>query len=132
VITNHKPSTWQDLQTAVAQLLSECGFETATTKNVTTARGQVELDVYAEEDVKGRRYSVACECKYWATRVPQTVIHAFRSVVADIGVNVGYVISMEGFQSGSFRASELTNLRLVTWQEFLRIRGDLVRRLLHT
>jgi hypothetical protein len=107
------------LQNDVAQLLSECGFEVETPKKLATARGDVELDMYAEESVKGRRYSVACECKYWATRVPQTVIHAFRTVVADIGVNAGYVISMEGFQSGSLRASELTNIRLVTWQEFL-------------
>jgi hypothetical protein len=119
VITNRIPSTWRALQRDVAQLLSECGFEAETAKKVSTARGQVELDVYAAETVKGRLHSVACECKHWTKRVPQTVIHAFRTVLADIGVNAGYVISMKGFQPGSRRASALTNLRLVTWQEFL-------------
>src|SRR5207245_1240511 len=31
---------------------------------------------------------------------------------------VGYVISTQGFQTGAFDASELTNLHLVTWEEF--------------
>jgi hypothetical protein len=39
-------------------------------------------------------------------------------VIADIGANVGYLISSKGFQSGSFKVSELTNVKLVTWQQF--------------
>jgi restriction system protein len=58
------------------------------------------------------------ECKHWNSAVPQTVIHSFRTVVAETGANVGYVVSSGGFQSGAFTAAELTNLRLVTWPEF--------------
>jgi hypothetical protein len=39
-------------------------------------------------------------------------------VVQEIGANVGYIVSMEGFQSGAVAAGDLTNLKLVTWQEF--------------
>lgn len=85
---------------------------------MSSARGEIEIDVYAVENVRGRRYSIACECKHWQRPIPQTVVHAFRTVVSEIGANVGYIISMAGFQSGSFRASELTNLQLVTWQQF--------------
>jgi hypothetical protein len=119
MITRTVPSTWQELQTEVARVLSECGFKAETSKTVSTVRGTVELDVYAEETVKGRRYSIACECKYWAARIPQSIVHGFRTVVADIGANIGYIVSKAGFQCGSFEASELTNLRLVTWEEFL-------------
>jgi restriction system protein len=52
-----------------------------------------------------------------SSRTPD-VIHAFRSVVADSGANVGYIISSAGFQSGAFTAADLTNLRLMTWGEF--------------
>jgi restriction system protein len=78
----------------------------------------VEVDVHAEETVKGRRYTILVECKNWETRVPQGVIHSFRTVVADSGANLGYIVSSAGFQSGAFTASELTNVRLVDWQGF--------------
>jgi len=118
MITRSIPDSWQALQTEVGRILSECGFAVEVEKKIGSARGAVELDVYAEETIRGRRYAIACECKYWKSRIPQAVIHGFRTVVQEIGANVGYIISMEGFQSGAVAASELTNLKLVTWQEF--------------
>ena len=76
------------------------------------------VDVYAEESVDGRLYTILCECKHWKAHVPQTVIHAFRTIVADSGGNLGYIVSSGGFQSGAFTAAELSNIRLVTWEEF--------------
>ena len=118
LLTATSPSDWKALQEEVAAILDECGFTVERERVFETVRGSVELDVYAEETVNGRTYSIACECKHWQSRVPQTVIHAFRTVVADLGVNVGYIISSNGFQSGAFSASELTNLKLLTWEKF--------------
>lgn len=118
MITSKEPENWQDLQKQVGRILSECGFSVEIEKVIKTARGQVEIDVYAEEVIKGRKNFIACECKHWQKRVPQTVIHSFRTVLVDIGVNVGYIVSTAGFQSGAFEASELTNVELVTWSQF--------------
>lgn len=118
MITNTVPETWQELQRQTALFLEECGFEVELEKKVQTVRGEVEVDIYAEELVKGRKYRILCECKHWKSRVPQNVIHGFRTVVADIGANVGYVISLNGFQSGAFSAAELSNIELVDWQGF--------------
>jgi restriction system protein len=118
MITSVTPDTWRELQEGVARVLSECGFSVELEKQIESARGRVELDVYAEETVRGRKYVIACECKHWKKRIPQTVVHSFRTVVSEIGANVGYVVSLKGFQSGSVKASELTNLQLVTWREF--------------
>lgn len=118
MITRNAPDSWHALQTEVGRVLSECGFTVEVEKKVQSARGIVELDVYAEETVRGRKYAIACECKYWKSRIPQAVIHGFRTVEQEIGANIGYIISMEGFQSGAAAAGELTNLKLVTWQEF--------------
>lgn len=118
MITRNAPDSWQSLQVEVGRMLSECGFAFEVEKKIQTARGTVELDVYAEETVRGRKYVITCECKYWKSRIPQSVVHGFRTVVQDIGANIGYIISMEGFQSGAVTASDLTNLSLVTWQEF--------------
>lgn len=117
-ITSTLPRDWQDLQNEVGCILKQCGFNVQIEKKVDTARGKVTLDVYAKEIVGGRKHSIACECKYWGTKIPQTVIHSFRTVLSDMGVNAGYIISLNGFQPGALKASEHTNLRLVTWQEF--------------
>jgi restriction system protein len=113
MITVEELPDWRGLQEGVARILSECGFSVEIEKVIESARGTVELDVYAEEIVRGRKYVIACECKHWKARVPQNVIHGFRTVLGDIGANVGYIISTNGFQSGSFAASELTNVQLV-------------------
>lgn len=118
MITNRTPNSWIDLQDQTARILDECGFTVEIEKNIETVRGTVEIDVYAEETVKGRSYKILCECKNWKNRVPQHVIHGFRTVVADIGANVGYIISASGFQSGAFSAAELTNVELMNWQGF--------------
>jgi hypothetical protein len=118
MITNVTPNSWQDLQAQTARILEECGFSVELEKKIETVRGTVEIDVYAEEIVKGRNYKILCECKNWKSRVPQNVIHGFRTVVSDIGANVGYIISSSGFQSGAFSAAELTNLELMDWSEF--------------
>lgn len=118
MITRTVPDSWQALQTEVGRILKECGFDVEVEKKIQSARGAVELDVYAEETVRGRKYAIACECKYWRSRIPQAVVHGFRTVVQEIGANIGYIVSMEGFQSGAVAAGDLTNLKLVTWQEF--------------
>ena len=118
MITRNTPDTWQTLQTEVGRILEECGFDVEVERKIQSARGVVELDVYAEETVRGRKYAIACECKHWKSRIPQAVVHGFQTVVQEIGANIGYIVSMEGFQSGAVAASDLTNLKLVTWQEF--------------
>ena len=118
MITHKTPEDWRALQVEVARLLDECGFqEVEVEKTVQTVRGEAEIDVWAEEAVKGRKYLTVCECKHWKANVPQTVVHAFRTVVTDIGAHVGYIVSIAGFQDGAFKASEATNVELVTWEQ---------------
>lgn len=118
MITSKTPGDWRALQNEVARILRECGFSVEVEKTLRVPRGTVEIDVYAEENVKGRKYSIVCECKNWRSRVPQAVIHGFRTVVAETGANVGYIISTNGFQTGAFTSAELTNIQLVEWNEF--------------
>ena len=118
MITLSVPTNWQDLQNQVAKILTECGFNVDVEKTITTVRGDVEVDVYAEETVKGRKYIILCECKHWKANIPKNVIHGFRTVMQDVGANSGYVIVTSDFQSGAFTAAELTNIDLVTWEQF--------------
>jgi restriction system protein len=118
ILTNKQPQDWKDLQNKVSEILSQCGFVVETEKKTDTARAPVELDVYAEEIVKGRKYSIICECKHWKSNIPQTVIHSFRTVISDLGCNIGFVITTSDFQSGSINTTEFTNIELLTWENF--------------
>jgi restriction system protein len=117
-ITSKVPNTWKNLQVMVGQILEECGMTVEVEKKVASVRGTVEIDVYAEEEINGRTYSIICECKYWKNSIPQNVIHGLRTVLNDLGCNIGYVITTSKFQSGSIQAVEKTNLVLMTWESF--------------
>ena len=118
MITGSVPTSWQNLQEETGKVLRQCGFNVEIEKTVTTARGNVEIDVFAEEEVKGRKYTIVCECKYWKSRIPQNVIHGLRTVINDLGANIGYIITTSDFQSGAIDASSFTNIELLNWKNF--------------
>lgn len=118
LITEKKPENWKELQDLCAGILKECGWNAKTEVNVDLVRGKAELDVFAIENVNGREYKTIVECKNWKNPVPQSVVRDFRTVVADLGANSGYIVSRAGFQKGAYEAAELTNVKLLTWEEF--------------
>ena len=112
------PSDWRDLQEHVADIFHKCRFKVEVEKTIESARGKVEVDVYAEETIQGRRHIIMCECKHWKANISQTVVHAFRTVVADTAANVGFIITTSNYQPGAIAASVLTNIRLRDWRGF--------------
>ncbi len=116
--TNTEPNTWIDLQDKVTQYLNEAGYKAVSPRTINTVRGFVEVDVYIEApDELIKR--IICECKYWKTPVSKEKVHAFRTVVADSGAALGIMISKEGFQKGAIEAAKLSNVILLTWDQFI-------------
>ncbi|HTN07609.1 restriction endonuclease [Agriterribacter sp.] len=111
------PSDWKQLQTFTATILSECGFDTEIEKTIETVRGKVEVDVHAQRKAAFDS-KIICECKYWQSPVPQTVIHAFRTIINDSGASRGYIISKAGFQKGAYEAIVKSNVSILSWEEF--------------
>ncbi len=112
------PNSWKQLQEFVAQILEQCGFNVEIEKTFESVRSDIEIDVFAEEIVDNRKYKIICECKYWNANIPQLHVHALRTVVNDIGANTAYIISTSNFQKGSLNSAELTNIELLTWEDF--------------
>lgn len=111
------PADWKQLQAFTAAILSDCGFHTSVERTIPLVRGNAEIDVYAEKKAAVES-KVICECKHWASPVPQTVVHSFRTIVNDSGANHGFIISKAGFQKGAYEAIEKTNVSLLNWNEF--------------
>ncbi len=118
MIDQKMPKDWRDLQNQVSLILQECGFDSEIEKQIQTVRGSVDVDVFAEDKSAQPNSIYLCECKYWSSAVPKTVVHAFRTVVSDFGANWGFIISSAGFQSGAFEATANSNVKLFTWWEF--------------
>lgn len=118
MITTEVPKNWRHLQNMVAEILSECGFVVEVEKTIETVRGTVEIDVYAEEEIMGRKNIIICECKLWKQKIPKTVVHSFRTVLSDFGANAGYIISSKGYQKGAYEAAQYTNTNLMSWEQF--------------
>lgn len=118
LIEEGEPDTWEDLEDCVTRILNEAGLQAERGKSITTARGSVNVDVFASDDVVVPPALTIFECKYWKDPVPQTVIHAFRTVVIDSGANAGFIVSRRGFQSGAEAAANFSNIRLLDWFKF--------------
>lgn len=117
------PSTWEELQDYVALLLNQAGYRATSPCTIDTVRGQVEVDVLVEApDALVKK--IICECKFWKTPVPKEKVHAFRTVVHDSGAALGLLISRAGFQSGAIEAAKLSNVQLLTWEEFTELIAD--------
>ena len=115
------PESWKDLQTGVARILWECGVDASIEKPVDLARGQAKIDVWAHDASSTPPQTYIIECKLWNSPVPQTVVHAFRTVVGDSGANWGAIISSNGFQRGAYEAAQYSNVRLFSWDEFQKL-----------
>jgi restriction endonuclease len=117
MIFNSEPHNWKELQNYVGQMFEECGFETEVSKVVDLVRGKKEIDVYTRDTSSEYQPIILVECKFWNKAVNQETIHSFRTVVADFGANLGFIVSKNGFQAGCYEAAEKTNVRLVSLKE---------------
>lgn len=118
LIYSTEPIDWRDLQDKVASILRVCGCESEVERTIEIVRGKVDVDVHAVDSSTSPKLTYLCECKYWSSAVPKSVVHGFRTVVSDYGAHVGFLISRNGFQSGAYEAAQNSNIRLVNWFEF--------------
>ena len=118
MIFSSPPRNWKELQSFVCEIFNECGYHAESPKTINSARSEsIEVDVYAE--VEGiPKQIIICECKHWNRKVSQSVVHAFRMQISDIGANTGLIITKKGYQPGAIASARFTNTTLLTWDEF--------------
>ena len=81
-IEDGEPATWQDLEISVARILFEAGLRAERNKTVETVRGNVAIDVYAEDHTTTPPNIMLIECKHWRSAVPQNVVHGSYDAVS--------------------------------------------------
>jgi hypothetical protein len=123
-VFDRDPASWEELQNMTGQLFEEMGCEVAIGKQVENVRGAKEIDVFVRDTAIIPSAVYLCECKLWKRRVPREVVHSFRTVIADIGAQRGFIISGLGFQAGAFEAAMNTNIDLITFSELQKMFVD--------
>ncbi|WP_371437559.1 restriction endonuclease [Polaromonas sp.] len=117
MIEDPNPKDWRELQAGVCRLLNEIGLTAETEKALTTPRGEVEVDVYAVDQASVDKIKYIVECKNWAAAIPQTVVHAFTTVMSETGANIGFIVSQKGLQRGAEKYTDSTNIIGMTYLE---------------
>ncbi len=114
----NQPENWKQLQEYVNLIFVNIGYESYVEKNIITPRGDVDIDVFAIDVNSINKDKYIVECKWWNNKIPQTVIHAFTTVMSEIGGNFGFIITKEGLQSGAIKYLDFTNIKAMTFLDF--------------
>ncbi|MFV8336004.1 restriction endonuclease [Flavobacterium sp. RSP29] len=117
----NKPTNWKQLQEYVNRIFVNIGYESSIEKNTITPRGNIDIDVFAVDVNSINKDKYIIECKWWNTKIPQTVIHAFITVMYETGGNFGFIITKKGIQSGATKYLKFTNIKAITFSEFQKL-----------
>src|SRR4030042_2487904 len=116
---------WHDLQNIVAQLFTEMDYEVELEKTIKLAgRGSKKIDVFVSDPNASFNRIYLIECKYWNNRIPQDVVHSFKTIMEESGANTGLIISKKGFQPGARSAARYTNMKILTFEELQNLYGN--------
>jgi restriction system protein len=118
MIENPEPSNWKDLQAGVCRIFNEIGLKAEQDKEIKTPRGTLSLDVFAIDPGSADCIQYIVECKNWKSSVPQSVVHSFTTVMQEVGANIGYIFSQQGFQKGATKYLRNTNIKGTTYRDF--------------
>jgi hypothetical protein len=118
MIENPEPKEWKALQAGTCKIFKEIGLHAEENKLVKTPRGTISLDVFAVDPGSVDSIQYVVECKNWKNSIPQSVVHAFTTVMHEVGANIGYIISKKGIQKGAKNYLQNTNIRGITYADF--------------
>jgi hypothetical protein len=122
---NTKP-IWYNFQESIKEHFDSLGADAETNVRVQGVRTCHDIDILVKTRFLGENITWVVEAKYWKSKVTKSQVLALRSIVDDIGADRGFIISVAGFQSGAFEATNNTNVKLKTFDELKIDTKDLI------
>lgn len=117
MIDDPLPKDWRELQAGVCLLFNEIGLTAEVEASLETPRGGITVDVFAVDNQSVDKIKYIVECKNWDATIPQTIVHAFTTVMHETGANLGFIVSKHGLQSGATMYTRNTNIQGLTYQQ---------------
>lgn len=106
------PDLWRDYQEEVAQFFRSLGFSATVGQSVQGVRSKHEIDVLVTFERWGMVNTWIVECKLHARPVTKAVVETLKSIAAEVGASVAFLVAESKFQSGAIDAAQKTNVVL--------------------
>ncbi len=100
-----EPKEWKSLQSGFCRIFNEIGLHAEENKLIITPRGSVSLDVFAIDIGSVDSIQYVVECKNWKNSIPQSVVHAFTTIMHEVGANI--TEEFNAILGGNFFAQKL-------------------------
>jgi hypothetical protein len=115
------PENWKEMEIVALAYLVMNGYTAQRSITLKGVRGKHKVDVFGEAYKDDMIFKVIVECKYWNQKVKKQQVATLASIMEDIGVSKGIIISRIGFQIGAIRYAaqrpiELLHLNKILFQ----------------
>jgi restriction endonuclease len=108
---------WNEYQHIIAGFFRSIGATAETDATVRGVRGTHKVDVLVKLRHLGIDVVWIIECKLWKTSIPKEKVLALQQIVQDVGADRGLLLSESGFQAGSIKSANLSNITLSSLSE---------------
>lgn len=105
---------WEEYQEETRRFFSSLGLDAQANHAVQGVRAIHAADVYVTFFRFGIQHRWIVECKCWKRSISKDKVLTLQSIVLDTGVDKGFLLSEEGFQSGALKAAVATNITLTS------------------
>jgi len=123
-----EPSDWKDMQKKVKKIFEFLGCYVEENYKVDGIRTLHYIDVYVEFHFAGNKYRIIIECKNWNSKVKKAQVATLKSIIDDIGVEKGIIVSKMGFQKGAYNLASFSNIELLTFDEIIKKVGKNIQK----
>lgn len=101
------------LEQQIAAYFRINGYETDLNVKLEGKSGAIhEIDVFVRKTDGVTDFTLAVECKAWATPIEKDVVSKLSMILADAGINKGIIVSLQGWRSGAEKTAQQERIEL--------------------
>lgn len=116
-MSTNSETSWQAYEQRAYEVFCSTGHVCGKDEVIEGARGSHQIDVLVNLNLFPLGHRWLIECKNWSRRVGKREVHAFKTVIDDIGADHGYILSEHGFQKGAIEMANKFNISLCSLSE---------------
>jgi len=113
--------TWYIFQEEIKSIFCDLGCDAQTNVRLQGVRTHHDVDILIRSKYLGQPLQWIIEAKHWSKKVSKLHVIALLKIVEETGTDKGFIISQKGFQSGALEAAEMSNVRLLTFDELAEV-----------
>jgi len=113
------PENWKELEIAAMLYLFYQDYSVNTSVIMEGSRGKHKIDVVGTFSQGNIEYETIIECKFWKQKVKKEQVATLASIIEDLGVSKGIIISKHGFQKGALNYAKNRSIELISLDKIM-------------